>query len=108
MSKFDLSLDGILDSRWILKDIGNGKFKLEYSSLKGIPSIEETQIAIKNVLDAKKIDSIYISGVNGDIEVTASQIIEGMFSKSSKKEDLLSKPFGAEEDLLLKEDRGII
>ena len=113
MNKLDLSLDGILDSRWTLKGIGNGRLKLEYSSLKGIPSQKETQMAIRNVLSAKKISSIYISGPNGDIEVTSAQLEDGNLllgnvkSQGPRKDDVLSRPFGAEDDLLKKEERGV-
>ena len=79
MSKIDLSLEGILDSRWSLKEIGEGKFKLEYNGLKGIPSIEETRRALGNVLYAKRLSSIYVSGYNGDIELTASEIADYNF-----------------------------
>ncbi|MBE5819722.1 MAG: hypothetical protein E7310_02730 [Clostridiales bacterium] len=117
MSKLDLSLDGILDSRWSLKEIGEGKFKLEYNGLKGIPSGEETRRAVGNVLYAKRLSSLYISGYKGDIEITASEIADFNFPRKSiddtkhdyyKKRDILGTPFGAEEDLMIKEEREII
>lgn len=117
MSKIDLSLEGILDSRWSLKEIGEGKFKLEYNGLKGIPSEEETKKAIGNVLYAKRLSSIYVSGYKGDIEITASEIADFNFSRKSiddtkhyyhKQRDIMGTPFGAEEDLMIKEERGII
>lgn len=117
MSKIDLSLDGILDARWSLKEIGEGKFKLEYNGFKGIPSEEETKKAIGNVLYAKRLSSIYVSGYKGDIEITASEIADFNFSIKSmddtnhyyhKKRDVLGTPFGAEEDLMIKEEREFI
>lgn len=114
MSNLDLSLTGILDDRWSLKEIGKGKIKLDYNSLRGIPSSEETKRAIKVVLEAKGIDSVYVSGDKGDIEITASQIANSNFSLKSVEPsknirceayDVLAQPFGAEEDLFWKEGK---
>lgn len=112
MSKIDLSLVGILDSRWSLKDLGNGRIKLEYNSFRGMPSSEETKMAVKTVLEAKGIKSLYISDKNGDVEISAAQVADAKFEvkkdeqppKTERKYDELSRPFGAEENLLRLEE----
>lgn len=116
MKNLDLSLDGILDSRWNLKEMGNGRIKLEYNSLKGLPSVKETKESIEKVLRAKGLESIYISDSNGEREVTLNQLSDlknftgktKIENQSYKDDDIMAKPFGAEDDLMFKEDRGII
>lgn len=113
MGNINLSLEGILDYRWELKEIGDGKIKLCYNSMKGIPTIIEAEKAIGKVLETKGLDNIYISGINGDVMIEKKQLKS--FNELSKKGksitegyDPLSDCFGAEEDLLRKEERGIV
>ena len=108
----NLSLNGILDSRWTLKEIGNGNIKLCYESVKGIPSIHETNNAIRKVMQEKGLTKLYISGEKGDVLVNVKDLPkvierENNISKN-KKFDILSTPFGSEDDLILKEDIGLI
>lgn len=103
MKNIDLSLNGILDERWNLELIGENKVKLTYNSVKGIPSVEETKDAITKILEIKKLDSIYISGKNGDVLVKKGNIVLNDQEKKKKSflgTDIYGEPDGAELGLL--------